>query len=145
MTAKVDKALDRLIEVLPLKARQESCAAPIKVLHQQVLRGFVEKGCFLTKAEMATQVDDPDAAVAVLKANDMVVFGENGDPIGAYPFTMEKREHRVAINGQAVHAMCALDALSVSPMFALRTLVTSVCRVSGEPVLIEQNGVRIVN
>jgi Alkylmercury lyase len=145
MSAKVAKALDRLIDVLPLKARQESCAAPIKALHQRVLRGFVEKGRILTKAEMARHVDDVEEAVGVLKANDMVVFAENGDPVGAYPFTMETREHKVVVNGHAVHAMCALDALSVSSMFAMETRISSVCRVTGDPVLIQQEDGRIVN
>jgi len=31
----------------------------------------------------------------MLKEKDMVVFSEAGNPVGAYPFTMEKREHVV--------------------------------------------------
>jgi mercuric reductase len=36
--------------------------------------------------------------------------------------------------------MCALDALAVSPMFSTPTVIDSECRVTGEPVHIEQSG-----
>ncbi len=145
MTEKVEKALKRLIDVLPLKEKQESCGAQIKELHQQVLRSFVEKGRILTREEMAQHVDNLEEAVNVLKANDMVVFSENGEPIGAYPFTMETREHKIQVNGHQVYAMCALDALAVSPMFGMKTQIFSKCRVTGDPVTIEQSEKTIEN
>ena len=74
MSAKIAKALNRLISVLPLKAKQESCGQEIKGLHQKVLRSFIEKGRILTKEEMAEHVGSIDEAVKILKANDMVVF-----------------------------------------------------------------------
>jgi mercuric reductase len=75
----------------------------------------------------------------------MVVVGNDGEPKGAYPFTMEAREHRVRVNGNTVNAMCALDALSVSPMFGVKTEIDSRCRVTGEPVNIRQSGMDIEN
>lgn len=145
MGEKIETALTRLIGVLPLKAKQEACGVQIKKLHQAVLRSFVEQGRILTRQEMGGHVDDLEAAIDVLKSNDMVVFSENGDPVGAYPFTMEVREHNVRINGHAVHAMCALDALAISPMFGMTSYISSTCRVTGEPVQIEQSGVTIAN
>lgn len=145
MTAKVDTALQRLIGILPLKEKQEACGVAIKELHRNVLRAFVEKGRILTKNEIAKLVSDPETAVKILRENDMVVFSADGEPVGAYPFTMEPREHRVSINGHCVHAMCALDALGVSPMFNLKTTVSSRCRITGAPVFIEQTGETITN
>jgi alkylmercury lyase len=145
MNTKVDKALDRLISVLPLKERQESCGPEIKALHQNVLRSFVDKGRILTRDEMARHVSSIDEAVKALKGNDMVVFSSNGQPIGAYPFTMETREHRIRINDHIVHAMCALDALAVSPMFKMSAEITSTCRATGAPVIIKQSGTTIDN
>jgi mercuric reductase len=84
-------------------------------------------------------------AVTILHSNDMVVFGADGEPIGAYPFTMEAREHQIQVNGHQVYAMCALDALAVSPMFGLDTEINSQCRVTGEPVHIQQSGETIAN
>ena len=40
MTAKLEKALNRLKSILPLKERQEDCGKQIQELHQQVLRSF---------------------------------------------------------------------------------------------------------
>ena len=137
---KVEKALNRLISVLPLKDKQDACGREIKELHQKVLRSFVEQGRILTKAEMAQYVGNMDEAVNVLKTNDMVVFSDSGEPIGAYPFTMEEREHKIQINGHKVNAMCALDALGVSPMFGMDTHISSKCRVTGAPVSIRQAG-----
>jgi len=145
MSAKVDKALNRLKTILPLKDRQEQCSAPIKELHQNVLRSFVTRGRILSREEMAQYVDNLEEAIRVLTSHDMVVFSENGDPIGAYPFTMEAREHKVRVNGRQVYAMCALDALAVSPMFETKTQVNSICRITGDPVTIEQSGKTIEN
>lgn len=145
MEDKITKALNRLIGVLPLKDKQESCGEEIKRVHQKVLRSFVEQGRILSKAEMAQNLNHSDEAMKILADNDMVVFAKNGEPVGAYPFTMEEREHKVMVNGHKIHAMCALDALSVSPMFDMRTKISSVCRVSGEPVVIEQYGKTIEN
>lgn len=145
MTLKIEKALNRLISVLPLKDKQESCGEEIKRLHQQILWSFVEKGRCLSKAEIAQSVTNPDQAVKILADNDMVVLSENGDPVGAYPFTMEDREHRVLVNGHKVHAMCALDALAVSAMFDTETEVLSRCRVTGEPVVVRLSRTDISN
>ncbi|HUX25969.1 MAG TPA: alkylmercury lyase family protein [Burkholderiales bacterium] len=145
MTAKLDKALKRLKGILPLRERQNECGKEIRELHQQVLRSFVTRGRILTREEMAQQVSNLEHAVDVLRSCDMVIFSEHGDPVGAYPFTMEAREHRVRVNGHQVHAMCALDALAVGPMFGMKTQVDSRCRITGDPVNIQQSGKAIEN
>lgn len=145
MTAKIEKALNRLTSLLPLQARQQDCSNEIKTLHQQTIGSFVRQGRILSREQMAEHVGDLNEAIKVLKGNDLVVFSEDGEPVGAYPFTMEAREHKVHINGHQVHAMCALDALAVSPMFGMETQVSSICRVSGDPVTIEQSGQTIKN
>lgn len=145
MSIKVDKALARLIAVLPLKEKQQSCGREIADLHRRVLRSFVERGKILSRAEMAAIVADVGRAVEVLKKNDMVVFSCGGEPIGAYPFTMEEREHKVRVGDNTVSAMCALDALAVSPMFGIKTEISSKCRATGTPVYIKQDGLAIEN
>ncbi len=145
MNEKVESALNRLNAVLPLKERQDNCRPEIKTLHQAILCSFVENGRSLSRAEMAQQVSDVAEAITILQSNDMVVFGADGEPIGAYPFTMAAREHQIQVNGHQVHAMCALDALAISPMFGLVTEINSQCRVTGEPVHIRQAGETIEN
>lgn len=145
MNEKVDLALNRLNSVLPLKERQGNCDPEIKAVHQAILHSFVENGRSLTRAEIAKQVSDSDKTINTLQSNDMVVFNTDGEPIGAYPFTMEEREHTIKVNGHQVHAMCALDALAVSPMFGMETEINSVCRVTGDPIHIHQSGQTIEN
>lgn len=145
MTAKLEKALKRLTGILPLRARQNECSEQIRELHQQILRAFVTKGRILSREEMAQQVSNLEHAVSVLRNSDMVIFSADGEPVGAYPFTMEAREHQVRVNGHRVYAMCALDALAVSPMFGMKTQIDSRCGITGDPVNIRQSGETIEN
>ena len=133
---KLENALKRLNSILPLKENQDKCDPQVKELHQQILRSFVTRGRILTRDEMAQWASDVPAAVDVLSKSDMVTFSESGEPVGAYPFTMSEREHSVQVNGHQVHAMCALDALAIAPMFEEITRITSQCRVTGDPVRI---------
>jgi mercuric reductase len=75
----------------------------------------------------------------------MVVFDANDEPVGAYPFTMEPRNHKVSINGHTVYAMCALDALAISPMYKLETHIDSSCHVSGASISIDQLDQEVLN
>jgi len=145
VTPKLEKALDRLQGILPLKARQDTCSTQVKELHRQVIRSFVDKGRILTREEMGHYVSDLEEAVNVLKERDMVVFTEDGEPLGAYPFTMEAREHSVQVNGHQVYAMCALDALAVAPMLGMESQIDSRCRITGDPVSICMSGNTIMN
>lgn len=145
MNTKLDKALNRLTSILPLKRRQDECSDQIRELHRRILRSFVEQGRILSREGMAHHVDNLEEAINTLAENDMVVFSADGTPVGAYPFTMETREHVVQVNGHRVHAMCALDALAVAPMFGVDTQVNSRCRVTGEPVEVQQSGRSVLN
>ena len=145
MNNKLEIALKRLNAILPLKKNQDNCAREIKELHQQMLRSFVTNGRILTKDEMTHWVNDVPEATTVLSKYDMVTFSESGDPIGAYPFTMTERMHEVHVNGHQVHAMCALDALAIAPMFGETTQIRSQCAVTGAPVKIKMSGETILN
>ncbi|MBF0252715.1 MAG: hypothetical protein HQL29_02770 [Candidatus Omnitrophica bacterium] len=142
---KVTNGLNKLNAVLPLKERQDKVDPSIKKAHKAILTAYVEKGRTLSKGELAKIVDNVDDAVKILNENDMVVFDKNNEPIGAYPFTMEQREHKISVNGNLVHAMCALDSLGVSPMFDYEVEINSKCRVTGEPIKIKQKKLEILN
>lgn len=145
MTEKLDSALARLERLLPLRQQQIECGESIKRLHQAVLRSFVRRGHIMSTEDMAQHIEEPDDAIDTLRRSGLVVFSDRGDPIGAYPFTMELRDHRVQVNGHQVHVMCALDALAVSPMFGMDTRIESRCDVTGELISIGQSGTRIEN
>jgi Alkylmercury lyase len=142
---KVTNGLNKLNAVLPLKDRQDKVDPQIRDAHKSVLTSFVEKGAILTKSELAQIVDDVDQAISILKDNDMVVFDDNNEPIGSYPFTMQEREHKISVNGHNVHAMCALDSLGVSPMFGYEVEINSQCRVTGDAVKIKQKDLEVLN
>lgn len=145
MNTKIINAIDRLNKILPLAERQQQLDKEMAEVYQNILHSYVERGASLSKHEIAQQVGDVNECIEVLKHNDMVVFDSAGEPIGAYPFTMEQREHEVTVNGHRVHCMCALDALAVSPMFELETTINSSCHVTKKPVSIHQHNRKILD
>lgn len=145
MNAKVSNAVERLNKILPLAKRQQSLDRELADVYQKILYSYVDHGKTLNKNEISLLVSNADETIRKLKDNDMVVFDTNDEPVGAYPFTMEQREHEVIVNGHTVHCMCALDALAVSPMFDLETTINSRCHVTAEPVSIHQSNRKAIN
>ena len=144
----MQEALDRLNSLLPLAASQHRLAAPLRELHRKILLGFAGRGRPLSREEMAEHLGDipVDTALQQLATDDLVVLSPDGSEVtGAYPFTMDERVHTVLINGQLLHAMCALDALSVGPMFNAATTVNSRCHVSDAPVEVRMQGGGVVS
>ena len=142
---RINSAVERLNHILPLAARHQALDASLQNLHKAILHSYVDTGRSLNRKKIAQYVDNVDEAAKIFGQNDLVVFDDNGEPIGAYPFTMEKRDHTVTVNGHTVHCMCALDALAVSPMFNLPTRVTSRCFVTNEPIIIQQQKLKTLN
>lgn len=134
---KINSAVERLNRILPLAARHHALDTSLQDLHKTILHAYVHRGRTLNRNEMALLVDNIDAAVKILQHNDLVVFDASGEPIGAYPFSMSERDHRVTVNGHSVNCMCALDALAVSPMFNLPTTVSSICHVTHAPITLQ--------
>ena len=145
MNTKVQKAVDRLNKILPLTERLKKLSDEDANIYQLILKSYVELGRTLNKDEIAEHVKDIDATIDTLRSNDMVVFDSSDEPVGAYPFTMEQREHKVKVNNHTVHSMCALDALSVSPMFGQKTHIDSKCHETGAPISIDQFNQTISN
>ena len=145
MNTKVQDAVDRLNKILPLAERQKNLSAELAAVYRLILNSYVELGRTLSRSEIARHVDNIDEAVNVLRDNDMVVFDKNDEPVGAYPFTMEQREHKVEVDGHTVRSMCALDALAISPMFNIGTHIDSICHVSGDRISIDQLDQTVLN
>ena len=145
MSKKIQAAIDHLNKILPLKASQQNMSAAMQALHRDILYSYIDLGRSLTRKEISQRADNVDEAVKTLQQNDMVVFDDRGAPVGAYPFTMEKREHKISVNGHLVHSMCALDSLAVSPMYGIELEINSICHVTGVPVVIRQKGLEILN
>ncbi|MFV0430144.1 MAG: organomercurial lyase [Arachnia sp.] len=145
--AKVDTALARLTELLPLEGRKAACSPRARALHSAILWSFFDNGRASSPDEIADAVgkDNVAAVTAELASLDMVTFTADGDPIGAYPFTTDPREHRVWVNGHQVHAMCSVDALAIAAMFETETTIESTCRATGAPLTIHMQGATVTN
>jgi mercuric reductase len=140
MNIEVSTALKRLDSILPLVAGLKALSDDDAALYCKLLNSYVQQGRTLTRDEVATVASNAEQALSNIANNKLIVLDAEGNPSGAYPFTSEEREHKVHINGVTTHCMCALDALAVSPMFEIPTVIDSQCRVTGEPIHLEQNG-----
>lgn len=135
---KILQAVNDLNKVLPLVERQKNLDSESKKVYRLILDSYIKRGRTLNKSEITGLVDNSEAVIYALHKNGLVVFDKNNEPVGAYPFTMEQRDFKVKVNGYIVHAMCALDALAISPMFNIKTCISASCVVSGDSLYIEQ-------
>jgi len=141
-------ALDKLNSLLPLKTRQSQLEPQLRDLHIAILRHFATAGKPLAREQIAQLLGDADvdASLARLADDDLVVLTRDRHHIaGAYPFTAEARVHAVLLDGHTVHAMCALDALAIAPMFETATRIDSRCHVTGTPVEIHMQGTELLS
>lgn len=140
------ETLYRLHGLLPLKERQQRLSQIEVKLHRTILRSFVERGRPLAKGEISRSQDaaNPDTLLDRLRACDLVVLDGRGEVVGAYPFTIEKTHHVVEVNGHRLQAMCALDALAVSPMFDLEVQIHSRCASSQVPIRLRQRDLELL-
>lgn len=88
---------------------------------------------------------DVSQALTRLAGDDLIVLAPDTEEfIGAYPLTLEETPHKVRVNGHTLRAMCALDALAVSPLFGYPTEIESRCRVTDAPIFLRQAGTTIL-
>ena len=139
----IQSAVDRLNSQLPLKTRQDQLPAALKAAHQNVLYSMAKSGRPPSLEELAQQlgIENIAAALQRLGSDDLVVLDAEGNhPLGAYPITVEQTPHKISINGHTIYAMCALDAVSVAPMFETKVQIDSSCHVSNTPISIRMQG-----
>jgi mercuric reductase len=143
----IQAALDKLNSQLPLKERQDKLPQELKDLHRAVLHSLINQGRPSTSDELADQFgkETVESGLARLGADDLIVLDADGmNPVGAYPITSEQTPHKIIVKGHAIHAMCALDAVSVAPMFDTNVVIESECRVTKTPITIRMHGSKIL-
>ena len=144
----VKQAVDKLNGLLPLAARRQQLDAELKELHKAILVTFVEQGRPLpiTGAADYLSQHSVEEAFQLLAKNDLIVLDvEQQMVMGAYPLSYEVTPHVVEVNGHAINAMCALDALSVAPMFEVETNIKSSCAIGGTPLSLHMQGEQVVS
>jgi hypothetical protein len=144
---KIAAAVARLNSQLPLKARQQRLTPACIAAHRLVLRTLVEQGRPPTQAELSAVLGAANLKTDLqhLGAADLVVLDAAGSlPLGAYPVTVEHTPHRLTVHTHHLHAMCALDAVSVAPMFMTDVLIESSCHVTHTPIVISMRASEIL-
>ena len=128
--------------------RQDRLPAQLKAAHQCVLLSLVSKGRPPTIDELRIILGDNSymESVRKLAVEDLVVLNKEGtQPAGAYPVTSEITPHKITVYAHTIYAMCALDALSVAPMFAVSVTIESRCHVSQTPIIIRMQGSELLD
>ena len=139
----ISDSVQRLNSQLPLKPRQAALPRGLLSVHRAILTSLAEQGRPPNRNELDDLLggDDVDAALTRLASYDLIVLNAAGTGIvGAYPMTTEVTTHHLRINDQPVNAMCALDALSVAPMFNAAVEISSRCHVTGAALTIHMQG-----
>jgi hypothetical protein len=111
-------------EIPPSKlgpARRARLGDSERELYFWILRRFATNGrpSGAELHERAAQLGlELEHALATLAREDLVHRGPDAEIAVAYPFSGRPSAHRVRFpNGHEVHAMCAIDALGIAPMF----------------------------
>ena len=145
MDANARDGLERLTAIIPLAARQAALSAEWRAAHRAILTGYAAEGRPPSRGDLAASlgIDAIDALLERLAGDDMIVLDTAGEIAGAYPFTSEATPHTVSVGDARVHAMCAVDALSVAPMLGCTTRVDSRCAVRDAPIHVSMDGLAV--
>lgn len=102
-----------------------------KSVHQAILRTFATTG---HPPELGRSTAD---VLTALHDIDAIRLAPDGQILLAYPFSATPTRHRVRIAHQVdVYAMCAIDALGISPMLNQDTLIESTDATTNHPITI---------
>jgi NAD-dependent dihydropyrimidine dehydrogenase PreA subunit len=126
-----------------IAGRQAALPGPLRGLHRDVLRRFLDTGApptarWIRQAAAgrgldATALDQLEAADAVHVVNGVVAV--------AYPFSGTPTPHRVRLDAvPAVWAMCAIDALGLPAMAGRDGRITSADPADGTPIEVTVRG-----
>ena len=142
----VDSGLEKLNNLLPLQNRLAGATDQETSLYRDILYGFLDNGRAPSISELSQASPELDVATILEKLADLdlIVLDKGAEVAGAYPFTNEERDHRLKVKGKDMFAMCALDALSLAPMFGVTREISSVCAMTGKPITISMDGNRVL-
>ena len=134
----IETGLKKLNTLLPLKARQDALTPELQLLHRNILLKFAHTG-------QALVVDNKEQ-LEELSKNDLVVLDEKTKELsGAYPFSLKKTAHHIALENAALYAMCAFDAISIAPVFGVATIINSHCHITKEIIKIQQKANEVIS
>ncbi|MDT7531282.1 alkylmercury lyase family protein [Sphingopyxis sp. SE2] len=126
-----------------LSHAQLDLPSPIVRFHRAILRRFAESGLAPTVGDLGIEAAklglSAGAALETLEARDLITRDTATGAIkSAYPFSAKPTRHRVRISGgNAVYAMCAVDALGIPYMLARDATIESEDPINGSSIRID--------
>lgn len=133
----LESALEKLNTLLPLRERQQGLQLKYRESHRNILNTFSKEGKSPDNIEQSI--------LNILSENDLVVLGDNGEVVGAYPFSLRETAHQFFNESINLYAMCAFDAVAIAPVFNIKTNIISRCHLSNEIIEITQNAKHVTN
>lgn len=134
----IEIALTKLRTILPLEVAQLQLSEPLRRAHRSILCYFLESGRAPRAGEAQRDLDWFET-LQQLETSGLIVL-DSDSIVAAYPFSaVDRGFHVISTHGQ-VQAICAFDALAISPMFKLPTRIDASCRISGKAISILQDG-----
>lgn len=130
----VRTGVERLNRILPLAERRSGLTLKLRGLHDCILYELAVHGRAPAWKDRACAQDLKDLA-----KRELIILDEAGEPVEAHPLTLESTDHVVRHGDVRIHAMCALGALSISPLFSFSTRIESRCAQTGERLALEQD------
>ena len=93
----VDSGLEKLNNLLPLQNRLAGATDQETSLYRDILYGFLDNGRAPSISELSQARPELDVATILEKLADLdlIVLDKGAEVAGAYPFTIEERDHRV--------------------------------------------------
>jgi alkylmercury lyase-like protein len=129
----VTDALNHLLTDWRMRKRWNDLPPAHRRQHGAILQGYLQSG----KPPLTADMSGP--ALEDLSQRDLIVL-DDGDVVGAYPFTSRPSRHSVEIAGREIAAMCAIDALGAGAMARRNAKVRSGCAHCDTPVEIDITG-----
>lgn len=112
-----------MIDVVAIGLRESTVSPEAHQLFRTLIDELVSTGSI-------TQPEHPDLVRELAREDWLVV---DGDVVTAvYPFALESSGIRVTIQGQERFAMCAIDALGITPMLSMSVEIAAICPETGE-------------
>lgn len=135
-------ALLAMFEVVDVGRRWTGHGQAEDRVYRAVLAHYAAHACAPSVPQLSAKTGmdlaELHASLKDLDARDLIVLDRGSHVItGAYPFTDRETEHRVIVDGQTVHAMCAVDALGAPAMIGRDAVIESSCRGCNGAIRIE--------
>lgn len=140
----------KLNKILPLKTRQNTLDERYKKIHQYILRNFSLAARPPSKEQLHSRFSSyiGDAGIAkvlqILEKKDLILL-QDTNIVAAYPFSMLETAHKIYLNKMQCYAVCAFDAVAISPVFKVPTTIVSSCPITAEKIKIGMDAQSVVS